>query len=540
MQAHGSAALQALGRSLTGILEAELRQLARLLRPEVRRLEKQLQLRWRSRGFDPKQRKALASVTSLAALAALSEGRFPEPFFEQVDYHGRRLAKLDVTAPQAAREIEEAGRLIRRRLARSGASRLHELDAARRQLDLATLLVLHHAYYQVREAEAETFQELFRAELEARSHRELIARCLGILMRWSRAEAARLYLRDDGRTSGWALAGCWPAAERDGAGLSGGAWERRLRRPRLVLAGARGWELVLAPAWRDLYATCWSVPLLGGHGLQGVLQLAFARRYEWLPRELRVLNLAAERILAASEKARMAEDLAARKEQIRALSEQMVHLEEAERRRISEELHDEAGQSLLCLRLRLEMLEQRAAGQDDEMRAALGEARAMVERTVEEIRRVVADLSPAVLEHLGLTAAVRRLASRFQRTHGIKVHARLRMGSQVPKRLERVVYRLVQECLNNAGKHSRASRLNLCLQSDDKGVRLRVEDDGVGFDAAKAMAGSRGFGLAGMQKRVELLGGRWQLESAPGEGTRIRIELPAPELAGEPRRLRPR
>jgi len=67
-----------------------------------------------------------------------------------------------------------------------------------------------------------------------------------------------------------------------------------------------------------------------------------------------------------------------------------------------------------------------------------------------------------------------------------------------------------------------------------------VEDDGVGFDAAKAPAGSRGFGLAGMQKRVELLGGRWQLESAPGEGTRIVIELPAPELAGEPRRFRPR
>jgi len=535
-----SAALPALGRSLTGILAAELRQLAGLLGPELGRLQKQLRRRWQSIGFDPKQRKALASVTSLAALEALGEGRFPESFFEQVDYHGRRLAKLDVAAPQAAREIQEAGRLIRRSLARSSAGQVHELDAARRQLDLATLLVLHHAYYQVREAEAEAFQELFRAELEARSHRELIARCLAILRQWSRAEAARLYLKEEGRTPGWALAGCWPAVERDSPELSGGIWERRLRQPRLILAGARGWELVLAPAWRDLYATCWSVPLLGEPGLQGVLQLAFAKRYEWLPRELRVLRLAAERILAASQKARMAEDLAAREEQIRALSEQMVHLEEAERRRISEELHDEAGQSLLCLRLRLEMLEQRAMGRDNEMRVALGEARRMVEHTVEEIRRVVADLSPAVLEHLGLEAAVRRLAARFQRTHGIKVHARIQTGPEVPKRLERVVYRLVQECLNNAGKHSRASRLNLCLQSDDKGVRLRVEDDGVGFDAAKAPAGSRGFGLAGMQKRVELLGGRWQLESAPGEGTRIVIELPAPELAGEPRRFRPR
>jgi len=515
---------------LGGNVVGQVRQLARFLRPELLRLHKQLAAAWKKRGFDARQRKALASVTSLGALASASEGRFPEAFLEQVDYHGRRLAKLDVPAATVAREIERAGRLISERLKSAAPGQIGELDALRRQLDLVALLVLHHAYYCVREAESEAFQELFRAELEARSHQELIARCLEILGRWSRADAARLYLKDRGSRR-WVLAGSWPATERAEQQLAVGGWERRLRRPRLILAGGRGWELVLAPAWRDLYATCWSVPLVGAAGLEGILQLAFPRQYEWLPRELRVLCLAAERILAASEKARMAEELAAREEQIRRLAEQMVHLEETERRRISEELHDEAGQSLLCLRLRLEMLEQQAAGLDAGLQASLGEARRMVERSVEEIRRVVADLSPAVLEHLGLEAAIRRLVSRFQRTYGIKVAASVRLGRGVPKRLERVVYRLVQECLTNAGKHSRARQLNLSLHSDDKGVRLRVEDDGVGFDVARALAHSRGFGFLGMQKRVELLGGRWELESAPGKGTRVLIELPAPEIA---------
>lgn len=510
--------------------------MAGLLAPELPRFERLAEARWRERGLGPATRRALARVTSAAAAAALATGGSLADYFEQVDYHGRRLAKLEVAPGHVAAEMAWVGRQLEQRLERLAPGEAAGLEAARRQLDLAALLVIHHAYYRVREEEAEAFHDLFRAELEARNHRDLIERCLDTVGRWARAEAAALYLRE-GNGRGWREAGRWP-------GRAGAARvdvvrqiERLLARPRQIMRGRDSRELVLGAGWKKAFSTCWSVPLIGGRKLIGVLQLGFRKPYEWLPRELRVLKVAADRILAASEKARLAEELEARERQIRMLASQMVHVEEAERRRISQELHDEAGQSLLCLRLRLEMLEQQA-GAEEGLRRGLAEARRMVERSIEEIRRLVADLSPAVLEHLGLEAALRKLASRCEKTYGIPVRTAFRLRREVPKPIQRVLYRLAQECLTNAGKHSRAGHLNLSLWSDDKRVRLRVEDNGVGFRVSEAIAGSHGFGLRGIKDRVELLGGRLELTSAPGCGTSVLIELPAPE-AGAARREPP-
>ncbi len=521
-----------LAGSLLEELRAPLLELARLAAPDLPRLQRLATQRWRTAGVPPAVRRALAPVTCIGAAAVLAEGRPLADYFEQVDYHGRRLAKLEVAPGRVALEMGWAGRHLGRLLRRAAPAHFNRLGTAWRQLDLAALLVLHHAYYRVREAEAEAFHELFCAELEARDHRELIERCLNTLVRWARADAAALYLRESDGSS-WLQAGRWPRGSAASLPALPRGIERRLARPRQIVMGSAARDLVPEESWRREFSTCWSVPLLADGSLAGVLQLGFRKPYEWLPRELRVLTVAAERILAASEKARLAEELRTREEQIRALASQMVHVEEAERQRISQELHDEAGQSLLCLRLRLEMLEQQA-GTEDGLRRGLAEARRMVERSIEEIRRLVADLSPAVLEHLGLEAALRRLISRFERSYGIPVRAELRLRREVPKRLERVLYRLVQECLTNAGKHSRARRLNLSLQSDDKRVRVRVEDDGVGFRVGEVLADSRGLGLRGIKDRVELLGGRLELRSAPGRGTVIAVELPAPELA--PRR----
>ena len=124
-------------------------------------------------------------------------------------------------------------------------------------------------------------------------------------------------------------------------------------------------------AWHSRYASCWSIPLAADGRTAGVMQFGFAKPYEWLPREQELLAAAAERCLMAAEKARLMEDLAQREEQVRRLAEHMLHVEEMERRRISRELHDEAGQSLLCIRLQMELIEQ--ALPESESRAA-GEA----------------------------------------------------------------------------------------------------------------------------------------------------------------------
>ena len=249
------------------------------------------------------------------------------------------------------------------------------------------------------------------------------------------------------------------------------------------------------------------------------MQFGFSKSYEWLPREQELLAAAAERCLMAAEKARLMEDLAPREEQVRRLAEHMLHVEEMERRRISRELHDEAGQSLLCIRLQMELIEQALPAEHAEWIGKLREARDLTERTILEMRRLIAALSPAVLEQLGLGAALRQLVNRFQRLHPIRVKLQLAKMGRLPQQTEMIAYRLVQECFNNIGKHSGARSVNISVSSADGLLRLTVEDNGVGFKVEEALAGSESFGMSGMRERVALLGGRFEIRSYPKNGS---------------------
>jgi len=232
---------------------------------------------------------------------------------------------------------------------------------------------------------------------------------------------------------------------------------------------------------------------------------------------------------------------------VRELAAHMFQVEEEERRRISRELHDEAGQSLLCIRLQMELLENSIPPEYSEWICKLKEARDLTERTILEMRRLIAALSPAVLEQLGLGAALRQLVNRFRRLHPIRVRLLLGRLGRLPQHTEIIVYRLVQECCNNIAKHSGANSVNISVSSADGWVRLAVEDNGVGFEVEEALARKDSFGLSGMRERVALLGGRFEVKSHPsngpgsgnklsdrrknGRGTRISITLP---VAKEP------
>lgn len=214
----------------------------------------------------------------------------------------------------------------------------------------------------------------------------------------------------------------------------------------------------------------------------------------------------------------------ARDEEVRRLELLARRAEEQERRRIGRELHDEAGQSLLLLRLQLEMLERRAPGR---LRSGLAEARGTVERIVAELRRIVAALSPAVLERLGLVPAIRQLAARFANTCGVAVKVRVRgLVEDLAAEDQEVIYRVAQECLQNAAKHARASAVNLSLELTDKSTRLRVEDNGAGFAVETACNRPMSFGLAGMRERAALLGGTLEVRSSPGKGAAVVLRLP--------------
>jgi signal transduction histidine kinase len=430
----------------------------------------------RSHGCDQAAARAFLAITPVAAARLRSLPRF----LEQVEYNGRRLAKLNVAPAKVQEELRTFGTLLDPLLA-------GRFGPAREQLHLATTLTLNNAFYQVREEEAQALFGIYRAEAEAVDLQDLLARLVNILTRTFHARAGRLHVLD-----------------RPPAG--------KLARPLYIEPGA-GEKLIVDPQMRGSHASYWSFPLRS----VALVQFGFPVRYPWLPRELALLEAAAERCLGAIERARLQQDN-------RRLEAQARHAEEEERRRIGRELHDEAGQSLLALRLRLELLEREAP---DLLRPRLAEARGITERTVCELRRIVAALSPSVLERLGLPAALRHLAERFRKMHAAQLRLRISVPSGGLTRLvEEVIYRIAQECLQNVAKHSQATHVNLSLVAADSRIRLRVSDNGAGFSAETAGRKAMSFGLAGMKERAALLGGTLAVRSAPGKGATVTLQLP--------------
>jgi signal transduction histidine kinase len=536
---------------LSDQLRVHLQRLAVFLLPHLDTLDRRFLAKLKSRRLEPKEyepriRTALASLTPGAAARILASGQPPLKFIEQVEYNGRRLAKLNLPPSSIVEALQEYDRLLTPMLRKLLPNEYANFQWVREQLHFCVILTLNNAYYQVREAETQAFYELFRIELESRNLDELLRRFLDALVQVCHADAGHLYLLNDKR-SAWVLRAKAESSNQNRPTLaevpSRPAKLKMLAQSRQINPRNGTRDQLLEPGWKDQFQMCWSIPLAAAGRTAGVMQFGFSKPYEWLPREQELLAAAAERCLMAAEKARLMEDLAASEEQIRQLAEHMLHVEEMERRRISRELHDEAGQSLLCIRLQMELLEQSLPPEHVEWIGKLRDARDLTERTILEMRRLIAALSPAVLEQLGLGAALRQLVNRFRRLHPIRVKLLLSRLGRLPQHTEIIVYRLVQECCNNIAKHSAASSVNISVSSADGWVRLAVEDNGVGFKVEEALARKDSFGLSGMRERVALLGGRFEIRSYPkngnvsadrrkkGRGTKILVNLP---VAKEP------
>jgi signal transduction histidine kinase len=465
------------GRLLTAAARRHVARMVRAVAPSAGRLDRRFASLLRQRGYNAAQIRAFLAITPAAA----SRLRSLAQFLEQVEYNGRRLAKLNVPPAAVNEVLREFDGLLDPGLA-------GRFEPAREQLQLATILILNDAFYGVREGESQAFFGLYHAETEATGLEDLLRRIVRILTPAFQASAGRLFL-----------------LERPAAG--------KLARPLYIERGQADERLIADPEMRGRYASYWSYPI----GKAALLQFGFRVRYPWLPRELALLVAAGERCHEALERARM-------EREIRRLEAETRCAEEEERRRIGRELHDEAGQSMLLLRLQLEMIERDAP---ELLRPRLAETRALVGRTVEGLRRLIAALSPAGLDRLGLESVLRQLAARFRKVHPAGLRLRIAaLSESLPTRTQEVIYRVAQECLQNIAKHSRATRVNLSLSTADKSIRLSVADNGAGFCADRARNQPMSFGLAGMQERVALLGGTLAVRSAPGEGAKVTLQLP--------------
>ncbi len=494
----------------------QLTQLAGLLAPLQETLRSEFRRKLRRPEYTEEHRQSLEALTLGAVAEVYAAGGGLEDFLEQVEYRGRRLAKLGLSPAAVVGALQEYDRVLAGRLPEALRRAVPMLEWIRNQLRFLIVVTLNNAFYQVREAESHAFYELFRVEVESRSLDELILRMLEVLANYTGADASRFYLLDE-KAKAWRLAASLPESAGAGPGICTKTQLRKLSHPfcgPLQGKGKLPQDVHLDRGWLERYQTCWSLPMTGEGELRGVMQFAFEKAYTWLPREQELLMAAAERCWLATEKAQLVHHLGEREEQVRRLAQHMVEVEESERKRISRELHDEAGQSLLCVRLQMEMLERDVPDMPAPVKARLAETKDLVEHTIVEIRRLIGDLSPAVLDQMGLAAALRQLVNRFRRLHpSTAVRISLPRRLELPKRVEIIVYRLAQEVFNNIGKYSLARNVNLFMDSADGVLRMRVEDDGVGFDVAEAFSRRDTFGLSGMRERVALLGGTLAVRS---------------------------
>ena len=213
------------------------------------------------------------------------------------------------------------------------------------------------------------------------------------------------------------------------------------------------------------------------------------------------------------------------------LLHKVISAQEDERKRLARELHDETCQTLAALRVRLDA----ALGADpgEPARSQLAEARGLASRSLDEVQRLMHDLRPAVLDDLGLVAAIRWSAERQLGSRGVAVSLEVSPPDlELPPQLATALFRALQEVMTNVARHADAEHVLIQISLVNGVVEVEVEDDGQGFDPAsvRPTAGDlRGLGLLGIRERVELFDGTVEFDSSPGNGTRVYIRVPLPE-----------
>lgn len=222
------------------------------------------------------------------------------------------------------------------------------------------------------------------------------------------------------------------------------------------------------------------------------------------------------------------------REELRALSTHLQTVIERERTRIAREIHDELGQELTSLKFDVAWLKEQAAGANNLAEIEkLTSILKSIDGAISSVRRIATELRPAVLDTLGLTAAIEWQAKDFQNRTGIVCRLNS-MDEDLPVNNDSAttVFRIFQESLTNVARHSGATEVEITLQRIDGHVRLDIHDNGKGVDTA-SIRGSRSLGLLGMQERVRLIDGDVGIYGKPGEGTTVRVNIPITNGTGK-------
>jgi signal transduction histidine kinase len=242
------------------------------------------------------------------------------------------------------------------------------------------------------------------------------------------------------------------------------------------------------------------------------------------PDDQRLLRALAGRAALTILNARLFQSVDEHRRRLRALGAQLVEAQEAERRYVARELHDEFGQVLTGLQVTLQMSSREAAGRQA---ASLERAQALVGRLMDHIHALSLELRPAILDDRGLVPAVVAHVERYAQQTGVQARFEQRGADRrFPPPVETAAYRVIQEALTNVARHAQIQEVTIHVWADTGTLFVQIDDAGAGFDPLAPLADPRSSGLRGMRERAELLGAEFTIESAPGAGTQITVEFP--------------
>jgi len=215
--------------------------------------------------------------------------------------------------------------------------------------------------------------------------------------------------------------------------------------------------------------------------------------------------------------------------QLQSLTTQLMTAQEEERRRISRELHDDINQRLALLAIEMGHIETLPAMSADQLRQAMQSLAQRLETISDDVRLMAYRFHSSILEDLGLSAALKNLAEEWSKRTGIKtVVVQEERTDPVPHEISSCLYRIAQESLANVVKHAQASRVEIELTYDGQEVTLAIRDTGIGFDLEQIRTHHHGLGLVNMRERARSVQGRLEIQSEPGRGTEISVQIPLP------------
>jgi two-component system sensor histidine kinase UhpB len=216
--------------------------------------------------------------------------------------------------------------------------------------------------------------------------------------------------------------------------------------------------------------------------------------------------------------------------QLRALAGRLHSLQEEERSELARELHDEFGAAFTALKMDLHWIMARLSDKKDGLEDKARQMSALIDRSVDSVRRTAGLLRPRLLDDFGLVAAIEWQIEEFQHRTGIQCTTSLPEEVELDRSISIAVFRILQEALTNVARHAQAHRVHVSLQVDDHKVVISIEDDGKGIDF-NTVVNDRSLGLFGMQERACAFGGRVKFDSQPNRGTAVTVEIPLAKTA---------